>query len=112
MAVLLLLIVVAGCGLCGDQVMTEVPSPAKKYVATLFERNCGATTSYVRVVTLRPFGDKLNSGRTKDWVFVTEGQPTMRLTWKDDKSLEVYFSGGASVSRQQGTWKDVKISYE
>lgn len=102
-----------GCGasLCGNEVITELPSPSKSYVATVFERNCGATTPYVRVVALRPFGSKLNAESHEDWIFTTEGQPTVVIKWIDNNTLEIKSSGGGRPGTQRNVWKQVKIAY-
>ncbi|MEK6280524.1 MAG: hypothetical protein AABN95_09255 [Acidobacteriota bacterium] len=38
---------------CENTVRSEIKSPDGKYVVTLFERNCGATTDFSTIVSLR-----------------------------------------------------------
>ena len=40
-------------GDCGDTVKAEAVSPDGRYVAAVFERDCGATTNYSTNVSLR-----------------------------------------------------------
>lgn len=110
----LMFALIAGCGesLCGNEVIIELPSPSKNYVATVLERNCGATTPYVRVVALRPFGSKLNAESFEDWVFTAEGQPAIEIKWEDDNTLEIKSSGGGRPGTRHDAWKQVKISYQ
>lgn len=89
----------------------ELASPDKNYVATVLERNCGATTPYVRVVALRPFGSRLNVESYDDWVFTAEGQPTVEIKWSDARSLEVRPLGGVRPGTRRDVWRKVKVSF-
>lgn len=78
---LLVFLVIRGCqvvsyesdiGLCRDTALLSKKSPNGFFIATIIERNCGATTGYVYFACLRPvfwgrlFGDgvKVVSGET------------------------------------------------
>src|SRR5262245_31338100 len=50
------------CGLCDDSVITESESPGGKYVASVVERNCGATTDYASHVRIRLSDSSLRRG--------------------------------------------------
>lgn len=70
---------------CEDTTETEVKSPDGKYVATLYERDCGATTDFSTIVKLRESsasfkGDDLGT-------FVVNGQPKIHLTWDSNTRL-------------------------
>lgn len=44
----------AGCSLCDLEVRTRAKSPNGRYVATAYEKNCGATVAYLTEVTIEP----------------------------------------------------------
>jgi len=93
---------------CDNDTLREVSSPDGKYVATVFERNCGATTPYYTIVALRLVGTKLNADRHEDWVFVIKRQSEVQLTWRDVHHLEVLSS--ESDPNVLKLWKDVEIT--
>lgn len=97
-------------GECGDTIKAEVSSPDGRYVAAVFERNCGATTDYSTLVTLRetsqPFAPK-----KQGWVLALSGQVDVTLAWSSDRVIRVGAEGG-EVFRKEPTWRDVRISYD
>src|ERR1700694_3345032 len=94
MKVLLLLASIAlwfgGCAFllhsnCEDTVKSEIQSPDSKYVATLFERNCGATTDFSTIVNLRESSVKFKGD---DFGIVTvKGQHKIDLVWDGNTKL-------------------------
>src|SRR5207245_7370313 len=54
---------------CSNKVLEEVRSPDGAYAAAVFERNCGATNGYYRVVSLRPKDGKFDPEIQDDWIF-------------------------------------------
>ena len=66
---------------CGNRILKEVPSPDGAYVATLFERNCGATTPYYQVASLRSADSKFDPEMKDDWIVQVEQQPDILLKW-------------------------------
>src|SRR5437762_3187096 len=74
------------CGLCGNDTKYEVPSPDGKLVATIYWRDCGATTDFYTFVSVHvPKGEI----RAKDDVFEQAGGHDMGLVWKDNEHLEI-----------------------
>ena len=94
---------------CSIEVLQDVSSPDGKYVATLFERNCGATTPYHRVVMLRSVGTKLNAEKHGDWVFSVKGQPEIQLKWEDGHHLAILSDQTDEAGGTHGTWKEVQV---
>jgi Family of unknown function (DUF5412) len=96
---------------CEDAVKREVRSPNGKYIATLYERDCGATTNFSTIVSLRASMDKFNGEDGR--VFVAEGQFQVNLVWEDDMNLRIECSGCRSkdIFKQERKWKNIGISY-
>ncbi len=113
----------AGCvnftGDCGNNVQREVRSPDGAYIATVYERSCGATTGFSTQVHLRPShapfeAEPTAAGAEKDGiVFIVSGQGPVAAAWSD--STHVMIESGANprerISRQEARWHDITITY-
>ncbi len=112
--VILLFVSLTSCDadLCGNELIREVTSPDGKYIASIFERNCGATTPYIRVVNLRLSDEKFAPEEDDDWVFTIHGQSDVKVSWVADGELKITYSGAGDQPTQRRKWKDVSVSYE
>jgi hypothetical protein len=98
---------------CGSEVLHEAASADSQYIATAFERSCGATAPFLRVVSVRPRGTHFDGDNRDAWAFAVEGQPDMLVTWTGPRQLTVKCgSGGGRVARQAVIWSGVAISYQ
>jgi hypothetical protein len=100
-----------GCGLCGNELLTETASPDRKYVAAVFERNCGATTPFVTVVSLRSLNSSFDPEREKDWVFTAHHLSGVEVIWKSNVELHILYSLTDETTHRT-KWRDVKITYK
>lgn len=77
----ILILIFAGCSesFCKDEVLEEVRSPDGKYIATVFESNCGATTAYSRHVLLRASESRFDGASAENIVFTVKGQHSVEL---------------------------------
>ena len=98
--------------LCGNELIQEATSPDGDYVASVFERNCGATTQFIRGVSIRSSEDRFDPDDFDRWVFSTRGQPKLEVSWQGEKHLKVTLTGFGDVSRQKTEWDGVSISYD
>ncbi len=107
---LLVCLAISGC-LCSDQVTSEATSPDGMLTATVFVRNCGATTDFVSKVSLHPKLEGFKDERTL--VFVAHGGQPISASWKGPRSLTVECTGCArpDVSYQVTTVGDIDILY-
>jgi hypothetical protein len=92
--------------------MEEVASPDGKHVAAVFERNCGATTPYVRVVSLRSSDAAFDPEDDDDWVFTIHGQSDVKVAWAADDRITVSYSGTGDQPTRREKWHEIAISYE
>jgi hypothetical protein len=97
---------------CADQILEEVTSPDGAYVATLFERNCGATTPYYRVTNLRSASSKFDPEMKDDWIVQAEHQPEIVLRWNNARHLSVRSYWSEENSAPRASWRDVTILRE
>jgi hypothetical protein len=64
---------------CANEVLLQRTSPDSRFVATLFERDCGATTGMVRVVALQGDGGTFVAERREDWIFAADTSDPVEL---------------------------------
>jgi len=92
--------------------MSESISPDGKYIAAIFERNCGATTPHVIVVSLRLSSTKLDPENHDDWVFTIHGKSKIELHWESVSTLKISYSGTGDQPTRRSSWHEVAISYK
>lgn len=103
---------------CGESSKRQVASSSGEYVATLFERNCGATTGYVTHVNLRLASDTYRPDEhgsiTDGQVLGAKGTPSIEMHWTDGTELILKISpeDRGSVISTQETWKKAHIKIE
>jgi hypothetical protein len=97
-------------GGCENTVLTEAPSPDGRLVATVFGRDCGATTATNTQICLRsrsvPFGKK-----EAESFFVVEGQGDVKVFWVDAKTVAMSFPVSMRVFHQDKSCKGINIQY-
>jgi hypothetical protein len=114
---ILLLPLLAGCDsfvsnfICGNDILQEAVSPDGQFIATVFERDCGATTAFYRIVSLRKAKHSFNSEAKDDWVFHIKYQPKIKLSWTSGDKLSIYYGEGGRQPIMEPAWNEVKISY-
>jgi len=97
---------------CDNRVIKDLKSPDGKYSATVFERDCGATTSYVTVVSVRDSSSKFKGDRVDDFVFTMKGRPQIDIRWEDGRHLVIKRpTKNDDIFKELRSWKEVRISY-
>lgn len=96
---------------CGDYIKSESKSPGGKYIATYYERDCGATTDTATTINLRNSLAKFSAD--EGVIFVSEGQFQVKLIWDDDMSLRIECPDCRphDIFKQEKSWAGVSISY-
>jgi hypothetical protein len=101
---------------CSEEIKAEVASPDRRVTAILFERNCGATTSYIAHVNLR-----LSDGefRGDSYGVIKEGQvfvirreaQGIKLVWETPSKLVIECPGclGNPNQKKEDRWQDVGV---
>jgi len=96
---------------CDNTVETEAQSPRGEYIATKFERNCGATADFSTIVSLRDATTPFHG--EEGIVFLVKGKPEVRISWENDMRLLINCKGCSSedIFKNEIQWKDVSIIY-
>jgi len=113
----MVLLTLHGCGRaapdCSDETKFEVKSPSGHYIATWYERDCGATTNFANIVRLRDSTDRLDPQDHSGDVFVSSGQPRLALEWVNEDTLHIRCveCGNAKILERRDNWREVKVEY-
>ena len=95
---------------CEDRVKLERVSPDREWIATVFERDCGATTDFASLVNLRESNQTFDPDDGSN-IFVAEGRPPIHLTWESNQQLLVNVNA-IEIYRQDVFWNDIRITYQ
>lgn len=102
----------SGCSdLCSVDLLSESKSPDGNYIASVFERNCGATTPFVRVVSLRHTGSGFAPEEDDDWVFTIHGQSDINVSWIENTELKISYSATGDSPTRRNKWEKITIRY-
>jgi hypothetical protein len=115
----LLLLALSGCSnpLCTTQEVALLRSPDGRHQATMFMRECGATTDFTTQVSVDAgyfhaignafVADGYNGGTRGAW-----GGPWANMRWIGPAELLVSYDGKARIFTRNDAVKGVRISYQ
>jgi hypothetical protein len=95
---------------CVNVVLTEVVSPDGQFIATVFERDCGATTAKNTQVSLRQRSESFNYEKQPSFL-IFEGSGKVLLTWLSETKLLVHLPLDAKMFRQERNQKGISFDY-
>ena len=101
-------------GSCEEANQSQTLSPDRRYIATVFVRDCGNKAAYSTHVNLRKATDVLlaDSGGviTAGEVVTTKGVASVTPRWRGNSELEVSLRGTAALSiNAVGSWNGIVI---
>ena len=96
---------------CENNVLREPVSPDTKYVATVFKRDCGATTGYAQIVMIRENKSEFRGDNKEEDIFTMEGLLDINVYWKDSRHLVIEPLDKNAVFVKRESWRDVAVSY-
>ena len=107
------ILLLAGCmDSCRNEIIERLNSPGGKYEAVFFERNCGATTGYSKILYLSDSKKKINLDDHKNYVFSMVGETKVDVEWQNDDLLFVHNSASRDeVFIRSLKWGSVDILY-
>ncbi len=112
------IILLQGCTIpfldrCDDQITREAASDDDKFIATLYVRNCGATTDYSSIVSLREKTSEFDGDADANIIFVAKGRQTIGFNWVSPNEIRVQCNTCVSgdIFKHEHSWKTVQISY-
>jgi hypothetical protein len=96
-------------GNCVDNIKYESVSPDRRFVATVFERSCGATTGFSTQVNIRESSQSFDS-KSKGSILVTGGRNAIYLSWIDKSHLSVSLLN-VEIFKKEEMWNGISITY-
>ena len=105
------LVWLAGCNPCGDEVVSTLSSPGGQYRAVWIVRNCGATTDYATHVLLER---KSLLGWNRESVFVASGEQKLDIHWLTNDTLQIDCPSCTPVRvfKKQADWNGISVAYK
>lgn len=112
-ALVSLFLVLTGCTLdCGYELIRETSSPDGKYIAAVFDSDCGATAPFSRQVLLRKGGTAFSGDNQEGVVFRVKGKRDLETRWINAEHLMVRRSPNRyDIFKEMGDWHGVKVTY-
>jgi len=107
-----MLLFLLSCGdPCSNEIQAQSDSPDRLLNATWFVRDCGATTDFSTIVSVRSAGEPYE--RDKYWAFVAKGRQKLRLVWESSDHLTIECVGceQRDIFKKLTIMNKVKISY-
>lgn len=104
---------------CANTVIREFPSPSGDFKATLFQRDCGATTAFTSQVSVIP-GDGAVSDSGNAFVADTGhgaaragawGGPDVDVAWEGPNQLVISHAANARILRREAKVLEISIHY-
>jgi hypothetical protein len=104
-----------GCGLCANDVVSEVRSPDGKLRVVVFRRDCGATTDFTLHVSVLGAAQPLSNDEGNVFRALNDGKTPpieVKVAWQDSRHLLVRFPARAKPFRQYPTEGAIRVFYE
>lgn len=106
-------------GLCGNDVLAEVPSPDRRFRLVAFNRDCGATTGFSTQVSLLELNEELPnsagnvfiSNEGKGVASTDDRKPEVRMHWEGPSSVIIEHGVRTRVFLSEGSRDGVRFAY-
>lgn len=106
---------------CENEILKKLVSPDGKYVAVVFERNCGATTGFTTQVSILPIGKSLTNDESGN-VFICDGDhgaapsgpvggPEVEIKWATHHQVKIAYHQRARVFLQKDAIEGISLLY-
>jgi hypothetical protein len=96
-------------GDCVNNTKYESVSPDRRFIVTVFERSCGATTGFSTQVNIRE-SSQLFDSKSEGNILVTGGRKAIHLSWSDRSHLSVSLLN-VEIFKKEEMWNGISITY-
>lgn len=96
---------------CNVTELWSIPSPNGQLVSSVLQKDCGATTGFVRMVALRHAGEAVG-GDDAQTVLTIDRSEQLELQWESDTKLLIRVGPSARVFKRSPSWGNVAIIVE
>lgn len=101
--------------MCGNEVHSEVLSPDREHKVVVFQRDCGATTSFSTQISIIDSDDELENDSGN--IYIIDGHPkdvSPRARWISSAELTIERNLNGSEYKAQSSWgflNKIKVTY-
>lgn len=95
----------------GETIVFHLNSPDELYSVRLIELNGGATTGFIRQISLMPNSHIAHLFNDSTPVVSVEGKRDFKVIWLGQKTLKIGIEPGARFHFRRHKWRDVEIIY-
>lgn len=103
---------------CRNETISEAKSPSGVYAASVFSRNCGATSGNNFQVSIYRAGSESDAPGNAfvvdfpaEYYYKGHARPEVKLKWLGDSNLEIEYTSGARIFTQAVMVEGVKVEY-
>lgn len=97
---------------CSYTVLKQETSPDSKYVATVFESNCGATAPFVQHVLLREASESFDGEKVDNVVFIVRGRSVVDVRWLGTQRIVIRrVPNHDDIFKEEESFRGITISY-
>jgi hypothetical protein len=113
-------IVVCGCGVCGNEVVSETKSPDEKLKVVVYEMNCGPSAGSSTQISILSSGEFLPSGHgnllgaddnNHAVPLGSKGTIDIKVNWDSNSSLSISYPKNAQVFLKKPHVAGVAVNY-
>ena len=99
------LLFIYGGDMCGNYIHKEYLSPDARHKAVVFQRDCGATTSFSTQISIISAKEELEN--TKGNIYIIDGHPedvAPNLIWHSENTLGIQRQLNGSEYKAKSSW--------
>lgn len=102
-------LLLSGCDMCGNEILSTTASPSGELKAVVFNRNCGATTRNNTQITIIASHRELPASAGN--LFIMDSEADVRVTWTDNASLTIELSHFGRIVKKLDSASGVGAKY-
>ncbi|MEZ5312883.1 MAG: hypothetical protein R2862_04110 [Thermoanaerobaculia bacterium] len=95
---------------CADTIKKELVSPDGRYVALVFDRDCGATTKVSTQIVIREAAKRVDLKEASPVLVVKEASE-IALMWDSPGALTIDLPEDAETYTKRDAWQGIQIDY-
>jgi len=103
---------VGGCNPCSYGIQREIRSPSGKMVAVVYQVDCGATTDFATILSIKSSRERFSLYKNNNVALGVAGQETLSLSWQSDTELTVAMPTRVEIRTQKDVINGVTIHYQ
>ena len=108
--------------MCGNQVISETPSPDNKHKAVVFVRDCGATTGFSTQVSILKYDNKIRDDESGNILTTSDkyygqrinnvGGPDVKIKWMTNRKVILLFDKNVDTVLAENEFNGIEITYD